>query len=226
MSRSTMMLVALALLAGCGEPTDPLFSSTSQARVRFVNATSETAALNFAVNGQPAAQSIAFGAPSPCQPLSAGAAAFTASTVGSTAAFGAGLNQTLPASGRFAVIATGSASDPQFLFLDNAVTPAVAGRARVRIINAVPGFTPVDVFITAPNAALGTALASNVGFNAATTFLDVPAGQSQIRFTAAGTQTVTFQGAPFNLTSGETTTVVVAPGVTPGTFRVFAVQPC
>lgn len=219
-------VVTVSVFAACGEPVAPIFSSTTQARVRFANATSDVVSLNFTVNNQAGPQSVPFGALSSCQTFSAGALTVAATPAGSTSSFGASLSQTLAAGGRHAVVATGSALEPQFLFLTDATSTPAAGRARLRIVNAVADTTGADIFVTAPAAALGTATAPGVLFNTATSFLDLAAGQTQIRFTTAGTQTVTFTGAPFSLNAGETVTVVVAPGTAPDTFRSFTLRPC
>lgn len=217
-------IAVVVLLPACGEPTAPIFGTTTQARVRFVNATTDVNALNFNVNGQAAVQSVPFGTPTGCQSFNAGPLAVTATQAG--ASFGGTFNQTLAPNGRFTVVATGSAADPQFLLLNDVTAAPPAGTARVRVINAVPGTTASDVFVTAPDVSLGLPTATNVRFNSATGFVDVPAGQTQIRFTNAGTQTVSFTGTPFNLNAGQTTTVIVAPGTTFGTFRTFNVLPC
>ena len=226
MRYSKSLLIVAVVLTACGEPVAPLFTSTTQARVRFVNATSDITALTFSANGQTAAQNVAFGEPSACQAFNAGSVAFSATPVGATSAFGGTLNETLPSNGRFTVVAIGSAAVPQFLFLNDATTTVTDGRARLRIINAVPGTTASDVFVTAPGAPLGAAFATNLAFNTTTPFVELPVGQVQIRFADTGTQNVTFTGQPFALTGGQTTTIIVAPGTTLGTFRSFAVQPC
>ena len=226
MRYANVLLVTVAVLAGCGETTNPIFTSTTQARVRFVNATTDVPALTFTANGQTVVQSIPFGQPSPCQTFNAGTVVFAATPAGSTSTFGGTLNQTLPTSGRFSVVAIGTSAAPQFLFLNDVTTAPSAGNARLRIINAVPGTTAVDIFLTVPGDPLGSADVTNVGFATASAFLDVPAGPTQIRFANTGTQNVTFTSDPFTLVSGQRTTVIVAPGTTLGTFRVFAVEGC
>jgi hypothetical protein len=219
-------LVAFTLAACDGKDDDPT-GVDDRATVRFMNATSDVAGLNFTVNGtaQTGAQNLVFGAQSTCVDLSTGSTAFGATAIGG-AAFGSTFSQTLATGGEYTVLATGTATNPTYLFLNNQAAAPVVGRARLRIINAVPGVTASDIFVTAPNAALGTAAASNIGFNVGTTFLDVPAGQTQIRFTNTGTQTVSYTSAPFTVAAGSTQTIGIAPGTTAGTFRTFVIEPC
>jgi hypothetical protein len=226
MRSGNVLLASVIVLAACGETSNPIFTGTTQARVRFINATTDVPALTFNANGQTVVQSLPFGQPSSCQTFNPGSVTFTATPGSSTSTFGGTLNQTLPTSGRFSVVALGTSALPQFLFLNDASTAASAGNARLRIINAVPGSTAADIFVTVPGNPLGVADATNVGFASATTFLDVPAGPTQIRFANTGTQNVTFTGDPFTLSSGQRTTVVVAPGTTLGTFRSFVVDGC
>lgn len=214
-------------LAACDDKDEGPTGVGNRATVRFVNATSDVAALNFTVNGaaQTGAQNLVFGAQSTCVDINTGATTFGGTVVGGTA-FGSTFSQALATGGEYTVVATGTATNPTYLFLNNQATAPVVGRARLRIVNAVPGVTASDIFVTAPNAALGTATASNIGFNVGTTFLDVPAGQTQIRFTNTGTQTVSYTSAPFTVAAGSTQTIGIAPGATAGTFRTFVIEPC
>jgi hypothetical protein len=219
-----VLVAAAAALAAC-DTKDPIgVQPTSQ--VQFINATADVAALNFAVNGAAAAENVAFGVPTVCRVMDPGAVAFSALDATTMTGWGAPLDQPLAANGRFTVVATGTANDPHWLFLNDATTAPATGHARLRIVNAVPGATASDIFVTAPGVDLGTATATNIEFNTATTFVDVPAGATQIRFTGTGTQDVFFTGGPLNLTAGQTTTLIVAPGTTAGTYRTVAVQPC
>jgi hypothetical protein len=221
----TVLAVALACPALMACDSSETTGPTNQATVRFVNASS-VAGLNFTANGVAGGQNVAFNAPSQCFGVNAGSATFGATVAGGTTAFGTNATQTLATGGRYTVVATGSATAPQYMVMSDAAAAPVAGRARLRVVNAVPGTTASDIFVTAPDAAAGTPGAANVSYGAASTFLDVPAGQTQIRFANTGTQTFTYTGTPFNVTAGETTTVIVAPGTTPGTFRTVLVAPC
>jgi hypothetical protein len=224
--KSTRALLAAALLCpaliACDDKDTT--GTTQQAQVRFVNATN-VAGLNFTANGAAGAQNVVFGTPSACQAVNAGTANFGATVAGGTTAFGGTATQTLTGGGRYTVVALGTAAAPQYVVLNDAATTPTAGRARLRVINAVPGSTS-DIHVTAPNATLGTASGTSIGFGAGTTFLDVPAGETQIRFTAPGTQTVSYGGTPFTVTAGQTRTVIIAPDATPNTFRTVTVQPC
>jgi hypothetical protein len=217
-------VAALAVLVACDErvPTEV----TPQAQVRFVHAAPGVDALDFRLNGDVAGPNVAFGTPSVCRVVDFGDVSFTAVHAGTGTTFGAPLGRTLTANGRFTVLATGTADDPHFLFLDDATAAPAAGQARVRIVHALPGVAASDVFLTAPEAELGTPFATGIGFNVASPFVDMPAGETQIRFTGAGTQDVTFTGAPVTLTAGQTTTIILTPGETEGTFEAFAVAPC
>jgi hypothetical protein len=220
----TLLALALAApaLAACDSSTEP---GNAQATVRFVNATNDVAGLNFNVNGQSSTQGVTFGSMSQCVTTAAGSATFGAARVGATTNLGAGVSHTLQAGGRYTVVATGTAAAPQYLVLHDAAATPGSGRAGLRVVNAATGAAASDVHVTAPNAALGTASATNIGFNAGTTFLDVPAGQAQIRLTNAGTQTAWYTGQAFNLTAGQTSTVIISRDAA-GTLRAQTIQPC
>jgi hypothetical protein len=226
MRYTSSFLAALVLVAACSEVTNTGFTTTNQARVRFVNATTDVAALTFTANGQVVAPSVPFGAPTSCLTLNPGAATFAATAAGTTNTFGPTITQTLETGTRATVMAIGSSALPQLLYFDDLSATPSAGNARLRVINAVTGAGAADVFITAPGDPLGTPDATSIGFGAATSFLDVASGPTLVRTTTAGTQNVTFTGSPFTLVSGQRSSFVIAPGTTLGTFRAFSVDAC
>jgi hypothetical protein len=74
----------------------------------------------------------------------------------------------------------------------------------------------VDVYVTAPGADLATATPALTGveFGDASDYLEVPAGDYQVRVTPAGTKTVAIDSGALTLSGGQVRTVIAvdAPG--------------
>jgi hypothetical protein len=74
--------------------------------------------------------------------------------------------------------------EPLYLTDDNRA-PA-AGQARIRVVHGAPSVGAVDVYVTAPGAALGAPTLTNVPFKGFSGYLAVPAGTYQVRVTPTG----------------------------------------
>src|SRR5688572_13644510 len=166
MRYTTFFVAAVTLVTACGEPTSSVFTSTNQARVRFINATTDVAALAFTANGQVVAPSVPFGTPTSCLTLTPGPFTFAANAAGTTNTFGPTVNQTLATGSRSTVMAIGSSATPQLLFFDDLSATPSAGNARLRVINAVTGAGAADIFVSAPGDPLGTPDATGLFFGA------------------------------------------------------------
>jgi Domain of unknown function (DUF4397) len=113
-----------------------------------------------------------------------------------------GTDYTVIASGLVATIA------PIVLEDDNS-TPG-AGNARVRAIHGAPSAPAVDVYVTAPGADLETAtpVLTGVEFGDVADYLEVPAGDYQVRVTPTGTKTVAIDSDALTLASGQVRTAI------------------
>ena len=140
-----------------------------------------------------------------------------------------GLTTTFTAGNSYMIIAWPNASNvTQFTTLSNTFTPA-SGQAGLRVFNATTGATGYDVYVTAPNAALGTATFTNAVSGTATAYVSVPAGASEIRVFGTGTTTpVVVDLSSVNLTAGEIATLIIAPPAANTTtpYRAFVVPAC
>jgi hypothetical protein len=74
----------------------------------------------------------------------------------------------------------------------------------------------VDIYVTAPGADLTTAtpVLTGVAFGDVADYLEVPAGEYQVRITPAGTKTVAIDSGALTLESGQVRTAIAvdAPG--------------
>jgi hypothetical protein len=118
-----------------------------------------------------------------------------------------------------------------FTTLDDEFDAPGAGNAAVRIINATStattGAGSYDIYVN-PTATLGTPNATAVQRNAQSSYLTVPAGQSNtLRLTNTGeTDTVQDITVP-SLTAGSVTTIVIADAASGSSdLRTFPLPAC
>jgi hypothetical protein len=102
----------------------------------------------------------------------------------------------------------------ELVLTDNNEQPD-ANDFKLRIVNASPttANTGVDVYVTAPSIPLTASIPAtfkNLAYATAETYLELPAGSYQVRFTTPGTQTVVATGTAFTPNVGDIYTVALA----------------
>jgi hypothetical protein len=211
-------------LAGGGTNTDSL----SNARIRFVNATSIS--YDVATGGTVTTGNgpLGFGGASTC--ISTNAAtpnvavriAGTTNTVpGFTTAYQSGVNYTV-------IAYTGANGATQFATIADTYTPA-SGQTAFRAFNAGSATSSYDVYVTDPGASLTTTpptfSAVTAGSNSG--FIDVSTTTSQqVRVTTAGSKAVSLDLGSVAFVAGQSVTLVLAPPVTGTIPRSFLVASC
>jgi len=233
---STALVSAFTVVAvaACSDDDNgtPTGTSTANTTVRFVNATTGGTALDFAQNGTVGTGNgnVAFGSSSSCMRVNNSNPQLAVRTAGSTTSL-TGFNPAFAANGTYTVLVTGTTAAPVYTTLDDAFTTPGAGNAAVRIINATSSATSGagswDIYVN-PTATLGTATASAVGRNSASSYLTVPAGQTNtIRLTNAGATTTLQNITVPSITAGNVTTVVVTDAaVGSTTLQTFPLVAC
>lgn len=201
-------------------------AATTNANVRFANATGSALSLFQSGTALSGASNLAFGASSSCSSVNATTPALTVLAAGSTTPL-TGFSPTLVAGGNYTIVAyPGAGTAVQFATLSNTYTPTT-GQAGLRVINTTAGATGLDVYVTASGAALTTATVSNVAAGASSAFVSVPAGSSQVRVVTNGTTTVVLDAGALAFTAGQNATLVIAPPAAGSTTpRAFLVAGC
>jgi hypothetical protein len=213
-------------IAGGGTNTDSL----SNARIRFANATS--ASLDVATGGAVTTGngSLGFGAASSCistnavTPNVAVRIAGTTSVVpGFTTAYQSGVSYTV-------IAHTGANGATQFATLPDTYTPA-SGQTGLRVFNAGSASSSYDVYVTTPNAPLGSTppIFGGVTAGSSSGFIDVSTtGAQQVRVTAAGSKAVLLDLGTVTFVAGQSVTLVLAPPLAGGgtSPRSFLVATC
>ena len=200
-----VMAAALAAAACDDDTTTPV----SEARVRVVHASPDAPNVDVVVDGTTVLSNVPFGAASDYLPVDGGNRQLQVRPAGSSTA-GIDANQDVEDGSDYTIIASGLVANISALALrdDNALPGA--GQVRLRVVHGAPSAPAVDVYVTAPGADLNTVTPTltNVPFGAASNYLEVPAGNYQVRVTVAGTPTVAIDTGPLSLAAGVVRTAI------------------
>lgn len=210
--RSQVLVVAVAFIvvfmAGCGSSS----SSKGSAQLRIMNASTNQQSINLMVDNSTVQTGI----------VSMSASAYAAEPVGNHAlqieAYGTttslvSQSASLAAGSYYTVLATpssaGSSSLNMTLLTDDNSAPS-AGNFKLRIINAAPNFGNLDAYVGAPGlGTTGSPAISNVAFQAASSYLNLPAGNYEVYFTKNGQQVIYVDSGQFTFASGQIRTLVL-----------------
>ena len=216
-------LIGVAItLAGCGGSDDDVLPPAPQAQLRAVHASADTPAVDVYINGNRALQNVTFGAASAFSPVAAGNTRVQVTLAGQAAST-APIDVTAPlTAGRdYTAIAIGSGSTGatrlQAVLVDDAGAAPAAGQVKLRVVHGAPAVPAVDIFVTAPGAALPStptiaALAFGQQAPAATAAaLSVPAGNYQIRARVAGQTAIAYDSGTVALAAGSDIVLVAVP---------------
>lgn len=183
-------LLALATVAACGDDDAVTAPTPAPARLKVVHAVGDAPPVDVRVDdGAAAVTGLAFRQSTPAYlVVPSGERRLRVLPTGTqTAVIDA--RATIAPEADVTVIATGRVSGGNvapLVLVDSNTTPA-AGQVRVRVVHAAATVGSVDVYVSAPGAALpASPTLAGVPFRAASGYLAVPAGSYQVRVTPAG----------------------------------------
>lgn len=184
-SRSWLAVVALFALMACGDDND----SSSAGRVRVAHLSPDAGTLQLVVNGQVVLNGFTYPNSSNYFDVNAGTREVRLEPNGGGTPF---LSQNVEITGAEdrTLLAVNTAANMEGVDLTDDNTAPVSGHVKVRLVHAVPSVGAVDIYVTAPGAALGTPTVANVPFKGASAYLDLAAGSYEFRVTPAGSATV------------------------------------
>ncbi len=193
------------------------------ARIRVVHASPDAPAVDILVNGAKVLEGIPFLGYSDYLSVPAGRYDIRVNVTGTeTTVLRA--NPELSSGNDFTAIAVGKVANLDLkLIADNNLEPA-AGMVRLRAIHAAPSAPTVDIYATTPYGVLAAPTLAGVPFNAASDYLEVPAGTYQARVAVAGTKTVAIDSGRLPLSGGAVRTVLAVDskgGGAPFTFLIL-----
>jgi hypothetical protein len=210
----TLLLAASALTAACSDDDNDT-GPEGQARLRVVHASPDAPAVDVLVDDAAALSNVEYLTASDYVELADGAHNVKVNAAGTSPTV-IDADVDLADGTDYTVIASGLLDAIQPIVLEDDNSTPAAGTARVRAIHGAPSAPAVDVYVTAPGADLEAAspALSNVAFGAVADYLEVPAGDYQVRVTPAGTKTVVIDSGALTLTSGQVRTAIAvdAPG--------------
>lgn len=198
----------------------------TNSNVRLANATDGALDLLRSGSVLPGASDITFGTSSACSSVNAATPSLAVAPTGTTTPL-AGFAPALTAGHPFTFVAyPGTGSTVQFATVEQPVP--VGGQQGLLVFNGTSIPTAFDVYVTAPGAPLGTATVTNVaaGMASAST-VSIPAGSSQVRLTATGSNTVLLDAGTQTFAAGQNTMLIIAPPAANTTaLRAFLVGGC
>jgi len=210
----SLLLAATALSAACSDDDDNT-GPEGEARVRVVHASPDAPSVDVLLDDAEVLSDVPYLASSAYLATSAGDHNLKVNAAG-TASTAIDADVTLADGTDYTVIASDlvAAITPIVLADDN--TAPAAGNARVRAIHGAPSAPAVDIYVTAPGVDLGAAtpVLTGVAFGDVADYLEVPAGEYQVRVAPAGTKTVAIDSGALTLESGQVRTAIAvdAPG--------------
>lgn len=178
----TIAVASVALgLAACGGDDDKKDSASAegQAFVRVLHASADAPAVDVLINGQAALSNVSFQQGSGYIGLPEGSTEVEIRVSGTdTIAFSTDLN--LLDEGYYSVIAINDVANLDLKVIDDTAT-FTDGDADVRVVHAATAAADVDIFVTAPDAVLGTPTLNAVQFEADAVLEGVAAGDYQVQ---------------------------------------------
>jgi uncharacterized protein DUF4397 len=204
----TLMLAATAMTAACSDDDNNTAPET-QSRVRVVHASPDAPNVDVLLDDAQVLSDVPYLASSSYLETSAGDHNLKVNAAGtSTTAIDADV--TLADGTDYTVIASDLVAQITPIVLQDDNSAPAAGNARVRAIHGAPSAPAVDVYVTAPGADLTTAtpVLTGVEFGDVANYLEVPAGEYQVRVTPAGTKLVAIDSGALTLESGQVRTAI------------------
>ncbi len=202
MKKAAALLALLApvfLLSACNDDDDP--PPEAKAYVRVVHASPDAPAVDVTLDGAAVVSGVAFKAATGFATTTAGAHAIKVNVAGSATTV-LSANPTLTKDRYYTVFAANKVASLEPLVVEEDGVAPTAGNIKLRVVHAAPSAPNVDVYVTAPGAALGSATLSNVAFKGVSDALQVPAGDYRVRVTPTGSSTVVYDSGTLSLAAG------------------------
>lgn len=207
-------LIAVAsTLVACGGGSDSA-PPAATAQVRVIHASADAPAVDVYAGNMKVLSNVPYKAASALLTVNAGMLPIKVTATGSdTAVISATLD--LAKDTVTSVIALNTLAKIEPLVITESQMGPPAGQARLRVVHAAPAAPAVDVYITAPGAAIASAnpTLSNVPFKGFSQGLDVAAGNYQVRVTTVGSKTVVFDSGTLPVTAGADLLALAIPQV-------------
>lgn len=210
-----LMTVVLASFAvvGCDSDDDD-DNSLMDAKIRVLHASPDAPAVDVLVDGNIVLSDVPYKAASGYLNLTAGQHNIKVNAAGTDTTV-IEVDSMFESDKKYTVIASDYLSNiSPLLVTDNTAAPG-SGNVKVRVVHGNPAAAAVDVYVTAPDADLTGVepTLTNVPFQAISDFLEIPAGDYQIRVTLTGNMNVIYDSGTLALGSGGELTIVAVKAI-------------
>jgi hypothetical protein len=210
----TLLMAATALTAACDDDDDNT-GPEGEARVRVVHASPDAPDVDVLLDDAVVLSDVPYLAASDYLEAPAGEHNVKVNAAGTTTTV-IDEDVTLDDGADYTVIASDLVAALTPIVLEDDNSAPAAGNARVRAIHGAPSAPAVDIYVTAPGADLEeeTPVLTGVEFGDVADYVEVPAGDYQVRVTPAGTKIVAIDSGTLTLVSGQVRTAIAvdAPG--------------
>ena len=200
---------ALIVTSGCG--------GGSQAKLRVMNASSNTAGVDVLIDGKSVASGVGYGSNSGYVSVDAGSRHLQIETSGTTNIL---LDQSLSLNGGMETtyVAANVAANISALVLSDDSTAPSSGDVMLRVVNAAPTLGSVDVYVVTPGADLNSSTPTirSLAFGASTDYQTLTAGSYEVVMTVPSSTFPLVDTGALNLATGENRTAVALDGVAGG----------
>jgi hypothetical protein len=209
-------LAATALLLGCSD--DDKTGPNGTAQVRVVHGSPDAPAVDVLVDGKEVLSDVTYQQSSPYLSVPAGTRNIRVNAANSSTMV-INANAAVTKDYAYTVIATNLLAAIEPLVLEDDLTAPAAGNIKLRLVHGAPNVGEVDIYITAPGANLNTKTPdlTAVPFKGQSGYLEVPAGNYQVRITPTGTKTVAIDTGALTLAAGQIRTAIAVEAVGGGT---------
>ncbi len=234
LSRGLVAASVLALAACGGDNDNPtIIDPPATAQLQVVHASADAPDVNVLVNGEVPAglAGVPFQAASPYLELEAGTIDAAVNAIladGSEVEVLTAPGLALEADIAYTVIAAGSTSNllgdadanPLQLFLLTRPVEETIDGVRIQVLHGSPSAPEVDVYVSAPDAELGTVTPATFAFGGVLDLGTVPADEYRIRITLEGVDTVVFDSGAVALPNGSDLSIIAVDNFGPGASPV------
>lgn len=198
------LTLSLGIVGSACSDDDPASPTPTTANVRVVHASPDAPNVDVLVDDAVVLTDVPYQAVSSYVAVPAGTRNVKVNATG-TATTVINADLALSAGASYTVMATGLVAAIQPLVLEDDLSNPAAGNAKVRLVHGAPSAPNVDIYVTAPGAdiAMLSPTLVNVPFRGYSDYLEVPAGNYQVRVTVAGTKTVAIDSGTLSLMAGE-----------------------
>jgi hypothetical protein len=209
MRRSYLAATLAALVLATAACSDDNNSPSSNAQVRVVHGSPDAPAVEVLVDNASVLDSVAYLDASGYLTVPSGTRNVKVNVYGTTTTV-INANVAVAKDEAYTVIATNTVAAIEPLVLTDDLTPPAAGNIKLRLVHGAPSVDLVDIYITAPGADITglTPNLSDVDFKQNSGYLEVAAGDYQVRITPAGTKTVAIDTGALTLAAGQIRTAI------------------